>query len=48
VDLKLLLHLNLWVLVLHLVQVVQPIQRHRHPIQLGGPLILQLYVTLMW
>ena len=40
VDLKLLLHPNLWVLVLKLVHALQPIQQHR-------PLILQLKVILM-
>ena len=33
VDLKLLLHPNLWVRILKLVHALQLIQQHRHPIQ---------------
>ena len=47
VDLKLLLHPNLWVRILKLVHALQLIQQHRHPIQQHRQLILQLKVILM-
>ena len=44
VDLKLLLHPNLWVRILKLVHALQPIQQqqHNHPIQQHWQVILQL------